>query len=417
MTPTKRLVPLLAVTSAALFVLLFHFIDLRESWQRLPQAVGLGETLPDPKPAKSSDDTTKGQSRPTAQDVDQIAPKPAFRPGNTKPPGSNYTRTLVMPRMSDEDVGWIGQELPDIDTAIYVADDPSATLHPPKNKGHEVMIYLTYIIDHYDELPDVMIFMHAHRYAWHNDDLLDYDASQMIKRLSSERVSREGYMNMRCHWDPGCPDWMHPGTVDEDINKQEEVLLAKSWSELFPLDPIPDILAQPCCAQFALSRDRVQSIPLSRFIFYRDWLLRTPLSDYISGRIWEYLWQFVFTGQNVACPVQHACYCDGFGLCFGGPNEFNDWFELRYQLQISENELLDWHSKDEMIQSAKAEGRLDDAAHLEVPELGKDVVLREKIDGLMTELGKRKEAAFERGKDPRIRAEESGRPWQEGDGF
>jgi hypothetical protein len=39
--------------------------------------------------------------------------------------------------------------------------------------------------------------------------LLGLDAAQMIKRLNHERVARMGYMNVRCHHDPGCPDWIH----------------------------------------------------------------------------------------------------------------------------------------------------------------------------------------------------------------
>ena len=34
------------------------------------------------------------------------------------------------------------------------------------NRGAEAMAYLSAIIDHYDNLPDLMIFMHAHRFAW-----------------------------------------------------------------------------------------------------------------------------------------------------------------------------------------------------------------------------------------------------------
>ena len=29
-----------------------------------------------------------------------------------------------------------------------------------------------YIIDNYDTLPDVMVFIHSLRYQWHNDDPL-----------------------------------------------------------------------------------------------------------------------------------------------------------------------------------------------------------------------------------------------------
>lgn len=413
MSLPKRFVPLLAIASFVVLLFFYHTLNARGSWRHIPQAVGLGEAVADSERSRPSVPDGEGASH----DNTPLTSRPAFTPGTAKPAGSNYTRILVIPRMQEEDVAWLSEELPDVPTAIYVADDPTAPLHPPKNKGHEVMIYLTYIIDHYDNLPDVMVFMHSHRWSWHNDDLLDNDGAQMIKRLSSERVTREGYMNMRCHWDPGCPDWMHPGATEEDINKQEETLLAKSWSELFPLDPIPKVLAQPCCAQFALSRDRIHSIPLSRFVFYRDWLLRTSLSDYISGRVWEYIWQFVFTGENLFCPAQNACYCDGFGVCFGGEVEYNDWFEIRYKKRQLESQLKEWEEKAKAIQDAKDEGRLDDAAQLEVPEMGQDAYLRSQIDALNADLDARKIVALERGNDPRNRAEEAGRAWNEGDGF
>jgi len=123
--------------------------------------------------------------------------KVSFQPGNLKGAGDSYTKAIVIPKTIEEDVSWIeanfgGDE--NIRKAIYIVDDPTAELHPPKNKGNEVMVYLSYIIDHYNNLSDVNIFMHSHRFAWHNDDLLDNDAVQMIARLSAERIQREGYM-------------------------------------------------------------------------------------------------------------------------------------------------------------------------------------------------------------------------------
>lgn len=124
-----------------------------------------------------------------------------FKNGTIKPIGDSYTKTIVMPRTKDEDASWVDDNFGEdkyIRTSIYSVDDSSADLHPPRNKGHEAMIYLSYIIEQYENLSDVNIFMHSHRYAWHNDELLDNDAVQMISRLSAERVQREGYMNMRC---------------------------------------------------------------------------------------------------------------------------------------------------------------------------------------------------------------------------
>lgn len=335
----------------------------------------------------------------------------SFQLGTVKAVGEPYTKAIVVPKTMLEDVSWIdanfgGDE--NIRKAIYVVDDPTAELHPPQNKGHEVMVYLSYIIDHYDNLSDVNIFMHSHQYAWHNDDLLDNDAVQMIARLSAERVQREGYMNMRCHWDPGCPQWMRPGVVEEDVNKQEESMLAKTWTEVFPLDSIPDILAQPCCAQFAISRGTILSQPVARYVFYRDWLLRTNLSDYISGRIWEYLWQFIFTGNNVVCPKEHVCYCDGFGVCLGGEDEYVDYYARRKEREALESDLSGWHERNELFLSGEEPIG---------PQIGKDLELDGKIRGLLAWEKQTKQQAKENGDIAMNRAKEAGRDWKDGDGF
>jgi len=401
----KRLVPVVSIVAFIFLITLLY--SSRSSWHELPKHIGLGEWAGD-----------RGYTIDNPSDVDAIRTKPQFRAGVTKPPGYNYTKMLIVPRTMSEDVSWMDDALPsDIHKSIYIADDPSAPLHVPKNKGHEVMIYLTYIIDHYDNLPDVMLFMHAHEYTWHNNDLLGGNAGEMIRRLSPERVTREGYMNLRCQWYPGCPDWMHPGETSEDQYKSEQHLIAKAWAEIFPLDQVPDVLAQPCCAQFALSRERVRAIPHSLFVYYRNWLLKTPLKDFVSGRVWEYMWQFVFTGQSVFCPLEHACYCDGYGVCFGGKQQYDAWFELRDKRGEYNAQLLEWEQKVRDLEDATNEGRDDDAANMEKPEPGKDVELRSQIEALDQDMNQRLALALERGLNPRNRAEEAGRPWTEGDGF
>jgi len=397
-----------------IFFLFFHSQKVRDSWRGLPAHIGLGEHITDDELAPANGGgSTKGK------DADYITwnPKVDFKGGSPRPPGDNYTSVLVIAKTKEEDIGWMDTEIPEQQKAIYVADDPKAPLHPPKNKGHEVMIYLTWIIDNYDNLPDVAIFMHSHQYAWHNDDTLDNNAALLVKRLSRERVWREGFMNMRCSWYPGCPDWMHPGETQENAYKQEEVLLAKSWSELFPLDEVPHILAQPCCAQFAISRERIQTRPLSSYVWYRDWLFMTQLPDYLSGRIFEYIWQFIFTGNNVFCPKEHICFCDGFGACFGGETQFDEFVKLKNELHDRENDLNDWKDKKKAIEEAKEEGRHEEALQLEVPEEGKDQEFQREINRLRPIVDKLKQESRQRGDDPRNRALEAGREWREGDGF
>lgn len=318
---------LVQISAAAAFILLFNFLHRLNAGDRSGSRPKAGATGKHNEIWLDSSTWSLNRHRLNPRlrgylDPTTNALSSRFRSGTPKPPGSAYSQVMVVPRLKDDDISWIQEELPGFDTAVYVANDPIAPLHPPRNKGHEVMVYLTYIIDHYDDLPDIIVFMHAHRWTHHNTELLGYDSAEMVRRLSSDYVTSEGYVNMRCQWSPGCPEWLHPNDSEEILAKQEQVVLSKCWRELFPQDPLPDSLGQACCAQFALSKERIQSIPLSRFVFHRDWILRTPLSDYVSGRIWEYLWQYLFTGRTIYCPSEYECHCRGFGVCFGGEAEY-----------------------------------------------------------------------------------------------
>jgi hypothetical protein len=342
-------------------------------------------------------DEPKGANNPEVSNSTNLASHGAkFKPGTPKPVGQPYTRTIVIPHKATEDVSWITEIFPpsgDVKSAIYTVDDPSAPLHPPKNKGHEGMVYLTYIIDNYESLPDISIFLHAHRQAWHTNELLSNDAVQLISRLSLERVIREGYMNLRCHWEPGCPAWMHPGSVEEDINKMEQTSLARAWKDLFPGDEIPKVLAQPCCAQFAISKERIQNLKKGQYIFYRDWLLSTELSDAVAGRVWEYLWGYLFTGKSVLCPKEHVCYCDGFGVCFGGEEQYDAFWKKMWGKRELEDKLKTWKTNGDKINA---------------PDSGMSKLVEGSIADLQAQIDGELAAAKERGNNFENRAKEAG---------
>ncbi|CBX94512.1 hypothetical protein LEMA_P120030.1 [Plenodomus lingam JN3] len=423
--PRRTYIPTLAVVIITITILFLFssFTQSRQSWRHLPQQVHPGQHVgeEDAKMTHGNGVASKG----TATDPDYVNwnPRPLFKQGTSMPPGHNYTSMLVIAKTREENVDWILHELPDQPVAAYVADDPNAPMHAPKNKGHEVMVYLSWIIDNYDNLPDVTMFMHAHQIAWHNDALLDSDARLLITRLSRPRVWREGFVNMRCTWHPGCPDWIHPGKTEMDPFKEEEHLIAKSWSELFPLDEVPTVLATPCCAQFALSRDRIQARPYAQYLWYRDWLFNSRLPDHLSGRMWEYVWQFVFTGSNVYCPKEHLCFCDQYGTCFGSEEIYADFIALATELSDREGDVNHWReqkSRYEEYQSLSEEERANYSPSEGVPEEPDEeklAKLQKVIDRLKPLLEKMKADAEERGKDPENRALEAGREWHEGDGF
>jgi hypothetical protein len=403
MLSPKRAAPLLCITAFTLTLLHLRAQHTGKTWRNISPIPADGDLI---------------HEEPFLIASSLLNPsKPLFLHGTPKPPGSNYTRALVIASTSTEDVSWITSESLLVTPFIYVVDSPTSLLSTPANKGHEVMVYLTYIIDHFSTLPDITLFMHAHRHSWHNNVLLNHDAAEMIRRLSSEHVLRNGFVNLRCHWEPGCPDWMHPGVTADDINKQEETLMVQAWAELFPGEGAPLLLAQPCCAQFAVSRERIRARGLERWRFYREWLMRTELSDHLSGRIWEYLWQVVFTGEADVCPDQHVCYCDGYGVCFEDGAAFERWGEVGRERDGVKGELDGYVSRVNAWREFREGGGIAIVPEGEEPEAGREEGLRERVEALERELEEKRSAAVERGADARNRAKIAGRLWSDGDGF
>ncbi|RFU26270.1 hypothetical protein B7463_g10064, partial [Scytalidium lignicola] len=203
-------------------------------------------------------------------------------------------KVIVVGHLRNESTGWVAENLPDWQHAIYTVDDPDAPLKPPKNKGHEAMVYLTYIIDHYDKLPSTVVFLHAHRdgypKAWHND-ADDYDNVNSVRNLRIDFVQQSGYANLRCIHIPGCPDEIRPFRKNMIKDKPHEIAFAQAWKDIFGADvPTPELIAAPCCSQWAASRTQIRQRKKEEYIRYRQWLLDTPLDDAISGRVLEYLW-------------------------------------------------------------------------------------------------------------------------------
>ncbi|KAF2631787.1 hypothetical protein BU25DRAFT_437472 [Macroventuria anomochaeta] len=387
-----RLVPFLFLAFVlALVVWYYHGVS------------GTGTSLSAWKPGSSFSTERPSSLRAGVDPLDFSIPL-RFSDGQPKPAGSNYTFKIVVPKTTKEDLEWMQQEIPHAPLVIYEVDNEKAENKIPKNKGREAMVYLSYIIDHYDDLPDTSLFMHAHRHAWHNNQLMGLDAAQIVNRLNHDRVARLGYMNVRCHHDPGCPDWIHmdrPGGDFDFFHKPEEIYWRKSiWEEIHPGAPIPPSISGICCAQFAVSRDRIRQVPLERFIHYRKWLLTTGMDDQFSGRIFEYIWHYIFTGHEVYCPAMNTCYCDGYGICFGGRQKFDDYVKKQDDRNAKWTQLEEFNKRAD---KAKEEGKEPDFTDAE--KLTMDT-LRNTIGDMDVELDKLREDARKRGDDPKLRAEE-----------
>ena len=145
-------------------------------------------------------------------------------------------------------------------------------------------------------------------------------------------------MNLRRHLKPGCPDHIQPNNPEEVPGIPEAPVFCESWKQLFPNETVPEVLSQPCCAQFAVSSERIRNKSLDDYVSYRDWLLDIALEDGIWGLIWEYLWKWLFSGQWEYCPEEASCYCEGYGVCFE-KDGYVDYFKFSDQASALEKEI------------------------------------------------------------------------------
>ncbi|KAF7713024.1 Uncharacterized protein PECH_003829 [Penicillium ucsense] len=244
-------------------------------------------------------------------------------------------KVIVMAKLREEPTEWVQEELPDWQRAIYTVNptaearaDPH-TLTTPVNKGHESMAYLTYIIDHYNALPSTIVFLHAHRagffMAWHTDAPL-HDNVNAMRMLQTDFIERNGYVNLRCNWNPGCREahrfnahvtdqiwWdVFEGTSTPPLNASSPV--DQSFAHMKYMRK-PDQVGAACCAQFGVSRSQVLTRPRDDYIKFRQWVIDTELDDATSGRVMEFLWHVIFGMEAVYCPDEELCYCQVYGKC------------------------------------------------------------------------------------------------------
>ncbi|KAK5134310.1 hypothetical protein LTR08_006739 [Meristemomyces frigidus] len=236
------------------------------------------------------------------------------------PPEHPPYGAVIAAGRSNEDLTWMAFFRQNWTTFPYDVDNANNSneaLRIPKNKGREAMVYLSFIIDNYESLPWCAIFVHGHSEAWHQDDTI----VRLLGNLNRAALSRAGYISLRCDWYPSCPAEIRP--MDHDavvwgpgyLRDEAEAAIAGNWRQLFPGERLPATIASPCCAQFAVTRQAILRRPISDYKRVRQWLINTLLEDEVSGRVFEKLWAYMFTGEAVHCPPPQKCSCKYFGHC------------------------------------------------------------------------------------------------------
>ncbi|KAI1091036.1 hypothetical protein F5B19DRAFT_460772 [Rostrohypoxylon terebratum] len=293
---------------------------------------------------------------------------------------------LVIATLSKDDISWTQNiAIPNLKIIRYISDDMKAEFHPPvPNKGREALIYHTYLNDFYDDLPDISIFTHADEKPWHVEGTLNSSLSFALSHLDLNEVLQRHYFNLRVLWEDGCPNWINTSKTDKNDknwSKLEEPYMYEAFSENFATSDVPGILAGPCCSQFAVTKDAVRRHTKSQYQINMDWLVQTHWDDYITGRVWEHMWQYLFLGKAVDCDVEWRAYCKMYHICFD-----------------SQSRNLLTHLKEEKKELERKTGLLEGLL-----DLLRGFEAKKRLQEINAILAEELEKALERGKDEAVR--------------
>lgn len=161
---------------------------------------------------------------------------------------------------------------------VYDKERPENPYNIPVNKGNEASVYLKYIVDFYDELPDYVFFIHDEEYSWHHE-------GSIIDRFIDAYIQEKSYINV---------NHFMMGSLYTNIYHFELLLWYNEYiEEYIPYDTLPDpdwTNGHRGAAQFLVKREAILKRPK---LFYENlyrWITTSPESNFITGRFMEWSW-------------------------------------------------------------------------------------------------------------------------------
>lgn len=245
--------------------------------------------------------------------------------------GTDVRKALVVGVTKTATPFWLLKVPKDWTIYRYVVDDPTAEYTVPKNEGREAMIYLTYIIDNYDNLPEFIVFAHGEYRSWHQPEPFTY----ILAALNLTAVAEHGWVNLRCTLEPSCTkvpvdSWAYTDNwswwsfvlraMFAHMYKEDDAWYPpdlETINDPYPMK-IPYSFASPCCAQFAVTKAAVLSKPRQFWIRAREPLLfpkdkwAPDLFEHLAdswhlGVGYERLWHYFFGAPAHTCLDEDYC--------------------------------------------------------------------------------------------------------------
>jgi len=216
------------------------------------------------------------------------------------------SKSLVLTTHPLSDMSWLDPTAKTAHWDVQKYNIENTTI--PFAKAPQAMTYLTYIIENYHNLPEVMFFHSDAARAWHQI----YDSAFELSHLVVSNVQKHGYVSPRCL--SGCENVIQllPGAEEDNIyalkGQPREIWLSTVLKHFYVDNDgivgetekergrkrVPKKIAAPCCSNFAVSRERVVMRTLEWWIELRKWLIEVDLDGVNAGKVLEYTWHLWF---------------------------------------------------------------------------------------------------------------------------
>lgn len=163
-------------------------------------------------------------------------------------------------------------------------------------KGYEATMYFTYIIEHYDKLPDKMMFIHGHKSSWHQLDNIDHIINNVNWDLN-------GYFSINNRDIYQIIQSEYGSIVEPDAYKW----LKQNWYFFEEYLPISPHFCFYSCGQFVVDKNLVLRYPKKFYEYLLQCEQYNNLDKYVVGRLFEYTWHYLFT-KNPIEPIYPSIY-------------------------------------------------------------------------------------------------------------
>jgi hypothetical protein len=221
--------------------------------------------------------------------------------------------TIVVARYNEE-LAWTEPLSRSFDLYIYNKGEPLPAATPGRvcqlpNVGRESHTYLTHLIDHYENLPDLLVFMQGRiddLGPWVHADPMRYAAQALQYGFSASAytvMNPSQWLAIDFASDPSYAEAFRSGS----LQPAEKSMIDYAHSYLGPL-PLLTLVSLKGC--FAVSRRAVHARPREFYLRLRDTVGHH--SNPVEGHYLERLWALMFSNNSLllqALKVPLSAHC------------------------------------------------------------------------------------------------------------